>query len=41
MSKFDKLRKKIEDEVDELVDVNKDSDLPVREKLTKQKKVLK
>ncbi len=41
MTKFDKLKKKIEDEVDEIVDVDEDSDIPVHEKHTKQKKILK
>jgi len=41
MSDIDKLKKKLEEEVDDLIDVNEDSDLPVTEKKTRQRKVLK
>ncbi|MFH1606107.1 MAG: hypothetical protein ABIC91_02070 [Nanoarchaeota archaeon] len=39
MSELDKLKKKIRDEVDEIWDFDEDSDLPVTEKKTKQKKI--
>jgi len=39
VSELDKLKKKIRDEVDEIWDFDEDSDLPVTEKKTKQKKI--
>ena len=41
MDEIKKLRKKIEKEVDESIDVDEDSDYPIREKLTKEKRLLK
>jgi len=42
MSKeLEKLRKKIKKEFDQIIEVDEDSDLPVHEKFTKEKKVKK
>jgi|TARA_Y100000310_G_C20470102_1_gene709559 hypothetical protein len=35
------LKNKLEEELDELMDVDEDSDLPISERKTKQKKILK
>lgn len=41
MDELDKLRKELKDEIEDSVDVDEDSDLPITEKKTKQKKFLK
>ncbi|MFH1770608.1 MAG: hypothetical protein ABH828_03550 [archaeon] len=41
MDEFEKLRKKLRDEIEDSVDINEDSDLPITEKKTKKKKFLK
>lgn len=41
MNEFDKLRKKLKDEIEDSMDVDEDSDLPITEKKTRQKKFLK
>lgn len=41
MNEFDKLRKKLKKEFDDHLEVDEDSDLPVHEKFTKEKKIKK
>ena len=36
-----KKKKKLEDELDEIMEVDEDSDFPVHERYTKEKKILK
>lgn len=39
MDEMEKIRKEIRKEVEDSIDVNEDSDIPIREKLTKDKKI--
>jgi hypothetical protein len=41
MSEINKLKKRIQEEVDDLLEIDEDSDLPIHERLTKQKKIRK
>jgi hypothetical protein len=38
MEEIDKLRKKIKKEVEDIIEVDEDSDIPIREKQVKEKK---
>lgn len=41
MDEIEKIKKKIKKELDETIEVDEDSDLPVHEKFTKEKKIKK
>lgn len=41
MEETEKIRKKLRKELEDSIDINEDSDIPVRERLTKDKKIKK